>query len=36
MTYAAQRARFRRLLHAEHCRLSSELDVHRDVVPDGE
>jgi hypothetical protein len=36
MTDVAQRARIRRLLHAGHCKFSSELDVHRDVVPDGE
>jgi hypothetical protein len=36
MTDVAQRARIRRLLHAGHCKLSSELDVHDDVVPDGE
>lgn len=36
MTDAAQRARIRRPFHAGHCRLSAELDVHRDVVPDRE
>jgi hypothetical protein len=36
MTDVAQRARIRRLLHAGHGKLSSELDVHRDVVPDAE
>ena len=36
MTDVAQRARIRRLPHAAHGKLSSELDVHRDVVPDGE
>ena len=35
MTYAAQRARIRRLLHAGHGELSSELDIHDIVVPDG-
>jgi hypothetical protein len=39
MTDVAQSARIRRLLCAEHGKLgiiSSELDVHGDVVPDGE
>lgn len=36
MTDAAQRARIRRPPHAGHFKLSSGLDVHRDVVPDGE
>lgn len=36
MTDVAQRARIRLLVHAGHCKFSSELDVHRDVVPDGE
>lgn len=36
MTDVAQRARIRRLLHAGHGKFSSELDVHRDVVRDGE
>jgi hypothetical protein len=36
MTDIAQPARIHRRFCAEHCKLSSELDVHRDVVPDGE
>lgn len=36
MTDAAQRARILRLLHAGHDKLSSELEVHDVVVPDGE
>lgn len=36
MTDTAQRARIRRLLYVGHGKLSSGLDVHRDVVPDGE
>lgn len=36
MTDAAQRARIRRLLRAGHVKLSSDLDVHDVVVPDGE
>jgi hypothetical protein len=36
MTDVAQCARIRRPFHAGHCSFSSELDVHRDVVPVGE
>jgi len=36
MTGVAQRARIHRLLHAGHGKLSSKLDVHDVVVPDGE
>jgi hypothetical protein len=36
MTDAVQRTRIRRPFHAGHHRFSSELDVHRDVVPDKE
>lgn len=36
MTDAAQRARIRRLLHAGHGKLSSELEARDVVVPDGE
>jgi hypothetical protein len=36
MTDATPRAPIRRLFHAGHGKLSSELEVHDVVVPDGE